>query len=132
LITSSLQSIEASKKIYRFKALNQRALIKFVTFIDQFSRKSTNRIALTDKFVMIASVAQGHAPRDIEHSCPPCFNPNSSSTVSTFLTVRFVAVIFFFLCVYIIVYLSLQVKNVHMTGLQMRVFIFLIQRGQEH
>jgi hypothetical protein len=42
-------------KMYCFIALNPMALIKFVALIDQFSRKTNNCIALTDKFGMIAA-----------------------------------------------------------------------------
>jgi hypothetical protein len=40
--------------MYHFIASNLTALITFVALIDEFSRKTNNRIALTDKFVMIA------------------------------------------------------------------------------
>ncbi len=48
-------NIEVQRKICRFIALNLKAFIKFVALSDKMSRKKNHRIALTDKFSIIAA-----------------------------------------------------------------------------
>jgi hypothetical protein len=55
LIASSLQSFETYKNNLSTHCLKSESLIKFVGLIDYFSRKINNRIALIDKFLMIAA-----------------------------------------------------------------------------